>query len=1447
VAPAIPRIEGLPEAVRKALLAALGEARQSGVPFEITSTLRRPEEQAALYARRAANKYPVAPPGRSLHETGMAVDVTTAPMTRGVLTQILAKYGFQWAGPKDQVHYRYVGAASDPFRLAVQQKYAADPFRQAVEQKYAADPFRQAVEQKYAAPRDLRALAEQILPTLRATRQKEGKLESAALTALSRPGNVWRAAETALARARPDAATLASLLLSPGGMGGALASMYRPSPAGTPAPPGSVEAANRLGAQMLRAAASEAGAPLTAPIRPPDLITSLLGQKAGMPGYVPARVADYIRDFLLNPGDILVGKGLAKGAGLGLRTARALAASRPAAGAAAALGARSAQIFSKAMETRTGAAVVAGLSKMGMAPGERIRRAIERPYQRAIAARGQEWGEIVSNMADRQEALRLRPGTFSPPPSLVSDRPLVMEAYEGAGGVAATRALEAAGGAAATRALGRAQTTVSGLSRTGETGAQAFLKGKRGARKLAAREERRIKQREDVLGRVRGTPELSARDQARLDWIGDELSIYERRPKLSAAEQASVTSLRAERAALVTKGQVKPETALRLFAPTTRKLTADETLLLQAYRATGRGAGPLQSAVIEYVQEVVRHHPTEVRTYEQITGEVGQSLAEARTALVAHQARLSKVQEAVAKVRGLEQTRRETLDRLYNKLGALAATPVSGRRYPLYHRLPAVPARTITARASAAIDRVTEQIALAKQKFDAARAAVPITTAQARKLEKALAPLEQQVRGLEAQHAVYGKLTGPAYGQIEGLLAHSIANRYGVPRNDIVAFGRRVLDHFEETLAQKRSAGGKPFLYAEDPQKFRENAIRDYMAQGFTRERASSLGDAASMAYAGGGIKQVREAALDQLERRIVEMGVAKPVVNGVLLPGHVQVPHSMVFGDQLQFKQVPIAVYNFIRREATLSGRPLLSQGLKSPRYLTKDVEGAGEVSAKALEAVQSLVGTAKRAWLRNWPTQTFNIVSNHLFAELGGLANGSRPAALSARLPRAIRDVLRYSRTRAQTPAMQRMSAETEALGATRVSTATKGGGGDPRILAGMAGRKLGSILVNPGAAAKAVWDLPLTVFHVAEQAYKLALFELLEPKMGARAAAGQVDKYLFNYADRAPLLEAADRWGLWVFNHFPLQQQRLFVETLVQRPDLLVPYPRLRAMLFEEFPGSREAFEKLPPHYKNLGTLPMGKDEEGVHRFLPLSQGNPLAAGYDTFQEILAAARERRLPEAPLTMRDFLSRTVISPELSAGLNTRLYAGGEENRQIVPPGTAPAIRARTLWGEYAQNRLPGVLRALARIAGAIQGTPVTGGRTAEAESIRSAILTAFLGVRSVKGETFDEAQKRLGPKIGRRLQVAGPVIGRAVEHYRTHPTQVPHGAVPRDLDAKGLERAYAAATKRLESLAMDPRIVSDRGELRDERAIREQVGFILALLLAAQARALAEAAGKR
>lgn len=93
-----------------AMRAALARAQQLlGVAVPITSGYRSPEKQAELYARRATNRYPVAPPGRSTHEKGLAVDVPMWFVRR--LVGVAAQAGLcRPLASTDPVHFEVCGS-----------------------------------------------------------------------------------------------------------------------------------------------------------------------------------------------------------------------------------------------------------------------------------------------------------------------------------------------------------------------------------------------------------------------------------------------------------------------------------------------------------------------------------------------------------------------------------------------------------------------------------------------------------------------------------------------------------------------------------------------------------------------------------------------------------------------------------------------------------------------------------------------------------------------------------------------------------------------------------------------------------------------------------------------------------------------------------------------------------------------------------------------------------------------------------------------------------------------------------------------------------------------------------------------------------------------------------------------------------------------------------------
>jgi len=81
-----------------------------GFRARVTSGYRDPKKQAQLYNEyiNGRSPYPVAPPGSSMHERGLAIDVVADDPDSLVL--LLTRAGLSWAGPSDPVHFVLGGA-----------------------------------------------------------------------------------------------------------------------------------------------------------------------------------------------------------------------------------------------------------------------------------------------------------------------------------------------------------------------------------------------------------------------------------------------------------------------------------------------------------------------------------------------------------------------------------------------------------------------------------------------------------------------------------------------------------------------------------------------------------------------------------------------------------------------------------------------------------------------------------------------------------------------------------------------------------------------------------------------------------------------------------------------------------------------------------------------------------------------------------------------------------------------------------------------------------------------------------------------------------------------------------------------------------------------------------------------------------------------------------------
>jgi LAS superfamily LD-carboxypeptidase LdcB len=84
------------------------EAQRLDPSARVTSAYRSPTEQARLYRRFLAgqSKFPVAPPGRSYHEYGRAIDMVARPEVLRRLGAAWEAIGGTWGKERDPIHFQ---------------------------------------------------------------------------------------------------------------------------------------------------------------------------------------------------------------------------------------------------------------------------------------------------------------------------------------------------------------------------------------------------------------------------------------------------------------------------------------------------------------------------------------------------------------------------------------------------------------------------------------------------------------------------------------------------------------------------------------------------------------------------------------------------------------------------------------------------------------------------------------------------------------------------------------------------------------------------------------------------------------------------------------------------------------------------------------------------------------------------------------------------------------------------------------------------------------------------------------------------------------------------------------------------------------------------------------------------------------------------------------------
>jgi len=105
-------LEGVNPSLVSAFMQAASEFKQrTGQIVNVTSALRSRADQERLWANRFSNPNPVAPPGSSNHEKGLAIDVSSSTAAAMEKSGVLSKYGLVRPHSTDPVHIELAGSS----------------------------------------------------------------------------------------------------------------------------------------------------------------------------------------------------------------------------------------------------------------------------------------------------------------------------------------------------------------------------------------------------------------------------------------------------------------------------------------------------------------------------------------------------------------------------------------------------------------------------------------------------------------------------------------------------------------------------------------------------------------------------------------------------------------------------------------------------------------------------------------------------------------------------------------------------------------------------------------------------------------------------------------------------------------------------------------------------------------------------------------------------------------------------------------------------------------------------------------------------------------------------------------------------------------------------------------------------------------------------------------
>lgn len=613
------------------------------------------------------------------------------------------------------------------------------------------------------------------------------------------------------------------------------------------------------------------------------------------------------------------------------------------------------------------------------------------------------------------------------------------------------------------------------------------------------------------------------------------------------------------------------------------------------------------------------------------------------------------------------------------------------------------------------------------------------------------------------------------------------AGKLGISYDLVKGLGDAVESNADQSLYLLRRYGSEALsarLPGYDPSIARGNFLLKYWDQGLGRRGGQALGEVGATAKLGGteiaALRQAqylkRIAAVAQDGKYVRDLPLDRPLPKGwKRFPADGAM--GMHLGD-LAGKAAPAPVRDYLIND-TQKITNLVRAGVErlgTDPYLDETTQGVH----RAVYHIGRTTGAIKRNLITRLSTLVTNFMSNAAVVQLGLEQEGLHRGLGLQAFPEAFSETHGFLKTGAMSADIEEFSKYSNAFRSTQMGTADLAGRVTAKEVAGLGGqavRVAGRDLIIPATqeelrgslvkgAKRVILGEDLTALHgQTEQTFKLAMYKAL--KAGGKSpeeAAQLVDKYLFDYSDRAVLLEAADKYGLYIFNAFPAKAYNLFLDTVVHHPEQVWKYKRLRDIFFEE-PGAPEDSKNLPEQAKGPFTLPVGRDKDGTH-FLDFGRMHPLTGPINTISKAvegyqtggLQGSLMSQVPKNPEEMSTLLGHSIFGSAIAPFVNRKLY--GEGNQDYYHSGATNREKNRQVASEEYKAFAPGFHTDFIRVMDAFKGVASSNSRKAEVQTKLEALLKSGLGLAAYRSETPGQQEKRVEKLMDRRSKVAGDYI---------------------------------------------------------------------------------------